>query len=97
MLVTAGGLSPDAACWIEPEHRRFPVPVEALSIIFRAKLCAGLKKAELLGGLPPSLWKKNLVVHCEHAGSGEKVLDYLARYVFRIAITNSRPRRSRSP
>jgi hypothetical protein len=90
MLVTAGGLSPDQTSWIEPQHRRFLVPVEALSIIFRAKICAGLKKAGLLSGVPPSLWKKNWVVHSKHAGRGEKVLDYLARYVFRIAITNSR-------
>jgi len=90
MLVTAGGLSPDGASGVEPQHRRFLVPVEALSIIFRAKICAGLKKAGLLAAVPPSLWKKNWVVHCEHAGRGEKVLDYLARYVFRIAITNSR-------
>ena len=90
MLVTAGGLSPDQTSWIEPNHRHFLVPVEALSIIFRAKICAGLKKAGLLGAVPPSLWKKNWVVHCKHAGHGEKVLDYLARYVFRIAITNSR-------
>src|SRR2546427_580488 len=90
MLVTAGGLSSDHSSWIEPKHRQFLVPVEALSVIFRAKICAGLKKAGLLGGVPPSLWKKNWVVHCQHAGRGEKVLDYLARYVFRIAITNSR-------
>jgi hypothetical protein len=30
------------------------------------------------------------VVHCQHAGAGEKVLGYLARYVFRVAIANSR-------
>jgi len=30
------------------------------------------------------------VVHCQPAGSGAKVLDYLGRYVFRVAITNSR-------
>jgi len=90
MLVTAGGLSSDHSSWIEPRHRRFLVPVEALSIIFRAKICAGLKKAGLLGGVPSSLCKKNWVVHSKHAGRGEKVLDYLARYVFRIAITNSR-------
>src|SRR6266496_1688329 len=30
------------------------------------------------------------VVHCQHAGRGEKVLNYLGRYVFRIAISNSR-------
>ena len=89
MLVTAGGLSPDSS-WIDSKHARFLVPVEALSVIFRAKFCAGLKKAGLLGGLPSSLWKKKWVVHAQHAGRGEKVLDYLGRYVFRIAITNSR-------
>src|SRR5438552_9244633 len=77
MLVTAGGLSSDHSSWIEPKHRQFLVPVEALSVIFRAKICAGLKKAGLLGGVPPSLWKKNWVVHCQHAGRGTKVLDYL--------------------
>jgi Putative transposase len=40
--------------------------------------------------VPREVWKKNWVVHCQHAGSGQKVLDYLGRYVFRIAITNSR-------
>lgn len=89
MLVTAGGLSPDGS-WIDSKHPRFLVPVEALSVIFRAKFCAGLKKAGLLRGLPSSLWKKKWVVHAQHAGRGEKVLDYLGRYVFRIAIANSR-------
>jgi hypothetical protein len=89
MLVTAGGLSPDGS-WIDSKHPRFLVPVEALSVIFRAKFCAGLKKAGRLGGLPSSLWKKKWVVHAQHAGRGEKVLDYLGRYVFRIAIANSR-------
>ncbi len=49
MLVTAGGLSPDGS-WIDPKHPRFLVPVQALSMIFRAKICAGLKKAGLLDG-----------------------------------------------
>lgn len=89
MLVTAGGLSPDGS-WIDSKHPRFLVPVEALSVIFRAKFCAGLKKAGLLGGVPSSLWKRKWVVHAQHAGHGEKVLDYLGRYVFRIAIANSR-------
>jgi hypothetical protein len=29
-------------------------------------------------------------VHCQHAGTGEKVLEYLGRYVHRVAIPNSR-------
>src|SRR2546423_3183146 len=57
MLVTAGGLSA-AGSWIDSKHPKFLVPVEALSVIFRAKFCAGLKKAGLLGGLSSSLWKK---------------------------------------
>jgi hypothetical protein len=28
-------------------------------------------------------------VHCQHAGRGQKVLDYLGRYIFRVAIANS--------
>jgi hypothetical protein len=89
MLVTAGGLSSDGS-WVDCKHSHFLVPVRALSVIFRAKFCAGLKKAGLLGDVPPSFWKKPWIVHCQHAGRGEKVLDYLGRYVFRIAITNSR-------
>jgi hypothetical protein len=89
MLVTAGGLSADHT-WIDSKHAKFLVPVQALSLIFRAKICASLSQAGLLSGLPTALWKKKWVVHCQPAGRGEKVLQYLGRYVFRIAITNSR-------
>jgi len=90
MLVTAGGLSSDGSSWVNLKNPRFLVPVSALSVIFRAKFCAALKKAGLLDGVPSSLWEKKWVVHSQHAGCGDKVLNYLARYVFRIAITNSR-------
>ena len=90
MLVTAGGLSADGSSWVDSKHPGFLVPVRALSVIFRAKFCAGLKKAGLLGEACPSVWKKKWVVHAQHAGRGEKVLGYLGRYVFRIAIANSR-------
>ena len=39
---------------------------------------------------PRQLWSKNWVVHCKAAGQGRQVLYYLARYVFRVAISNSR-------
>jgi hypothetical protein len=90
LLVTAGGISTDGTQWIEPKNPAFLVPVEALSLIFRAKLCAALKKAGLLGQVPPAVWKKKWVVHCQPAGEGQKTLEYLGRYVFRVAITNSR-------
>jgi hypothetical protein len=90
LLVTAGGLSADGSQWIPSRNPKYLVPVEALAVIFRAKMCAALEKAKLLEQVPPQVWKKDWVVHCQPAGSGRKVLDYLGRYVFRIAITNSR-------
>jgi hypothetical protein len=89
-LVTAGGLSRDGTQWLTAKNPAFLVPVQALSLIFRAKVCAALKKAALLDQVPCTVWKKKWVVHCQPAGSGQKVLDYLGRYVFRVAITNSR-------
>ena len=90
LLVTAGGLSPDATRWIPTKYPNYLVPEAALSLIFRAKLCAALKKANLLDQVPRQVWKKDWVVDCKPAGSGRKVLDYLSRYLFRIAIANSR-------
>lgn len=88
LLVPAGGLSADGT-WLTARHPAFLVPGYALSPIFRAKFKAGLKR---LGWFQPTdpCWKQNWHVHCRHAGSGQKVLDYLARYVFRVALVNSR-------
>jgi hypothetical protein len=90
LLVTAGGLSADGQSWVDPKHPQFLVPVRALSILFRAKFCDGLRKAGLLRFVPSAVWKLGWVVHSQHAGRGDKVLEYLGRYVFRIAIANSR-------
>lgn len=90
MLVTAGGLAADSESWIDPKHPRWLVPDPALCVIFRAKFCTGLKKAGLLRFVPTAVWKMRWVVHSQHAGRGDKVLDYLGRYIFRIAIANSR-------
>ena len=91
-LVSAGGLSADGQQWLEPKNPKFLVPVHALSKIFRAKMRDGFQSAGLLASVPPAVWgqHKKWVVHAQHAGQGEKVLEYLGRYVFRIAITNSR-------
>jgi len=90
LLVTAGGLSADRTQWVAAQHPAYLVPVQALSVLFRAKLCAGLKRAGLLATVPPAGWQKGWVVHCQPAGRGDQVLDYLGRYVFRVAISNSR-------
>src|SRR5206468_9378593 len=56
---------------------------------FRAEICAALNRAGLLGQVPPVIWATPWVVHCQHAGRGQKVLDYLGRYICRVAIANS--------
>jgi hypothetical protein len=90
LLVTAGGLSADGARWIAPKNPAYLVPVRALSVIFRAKICAAVQQAGLLEQVPSAVWKKPWVVHAQPAGRGGQVLEYLGRYVFRIAISNSR-------
>jgi len=91
VLVTAGGWREGHAPGWTPCHRPdFLVPGRALSILFRAKLRDALRHAGLGDRLPPEVWRKNWIVHLQHAGSGDKVLEYLARYVFRIALVNSR-------
>ena len=89
LLVSAGGWSEDQR-WVPPKHPTFFVPVRALSVIFRAKMRHALAQAHWLEPTPQKTWTQPWVVHCQHAGAGEKVLGYLARYAFRVAITNSR-------
>jgi len=89
-LVSAGGLSADAQHWLAAKNPAFLVPVRSLSVIFRAKIRDRLHSAQLLDQVPTSVWEQNWVVHAQHAGTGQKVLDYLGRYVCRIAISQSR-------
>jgi predicted RNA-binding Zn-ribbon protein involved in translation (DUF1610 family) len=90
LIVTAGGLSADRTRWIAPKNPAFLVPVHALSVIVRAKMCAALKRAGVLDQVPGAGWTTAWVVHAQPAGNGHRVLDYLARYLFRVAICNSR-------
>ena len=89
LLVTGGALSHDGNEWLAG-NPAFLMPEAALAEIFRAKLCAALKKAGLLAQVPRQVWKKDWVVHGKAAGQGRQVLNYLARYIFRVAISNSR-------
>ena len=71
--------------------RAFLVPVKALAKLMRGKLRAAFQKQRPDLVLPDAVWSKPWVVHCTPWGEGvQAVLDYLARYVFRVAITNTR-------
>jgi hypothetical protein len=89
-IVTGGGLSA-AGRWV-PSRKHFLVPVKALSRIFRAKFRDQLKKSELFAQVPSPVWRKDWVVHSEPVGSGTQAFQYLAPYIFRVAISNNRLR-----
>jgi len=93
-IVTGGGLANGSER--VPSRKKLFVPVRALSKLFRGKFLAMLAAAGL--GIPghfeslvSSLYKKDWVVYCrppfEDAG---KVVQYLARYTHRVAISNNR-------
>jgi Putative transposase/Transposase zinc-binding domain len=90
-LVTGGGLTADGR-W-RSASPDFLVPVKALSPIFRAKFREQLKKTPLFTQVEPRLWRKDWVVHCEPVGSGAQAFQYLAPYIFRVAISNNRLRK----
>jgi Putative transposase len=91
-LVTAGGVSPDGKDWLATRPGFF-LPVRVLSRHLRRLFEQALKRKhkELFARVPTRVWKQDWVVHCVPWGQGQHgVLDYLARYVFRIAITERR-------
>ena len=89
-LVTGGGVSADRGSWC-PARNGFLVPPKALAKLVRGKLKALLRRRRPDLLLPAEAWRKPWIVHITSWGQGEPaVLDYLARYVFRVAITNAR-------
>ena len=92
MLVTGGGVTDDGQSWRDLPGR-FLVPVKALSKLIAARFRDALKKAnpDAFRRLPRAIWRREWCSFCKHYGHAKQaVVDYLARYAFRIAITNAR-------
>lgn len=88
-IIPAGGLSSDRKKWI-PARNSFYLPVRALSRIFRAKFKAEMVRLGLIDQIKPGVWAAEWIVNCQAVGSPEASLKYLAPYVFRVAISDSR-------
>jgi hypothetical protein len=88
-IVPGGALSSTDGLW-HPSRTDFYLPVQALSIIFKAKFRDAMKEADLFDQIPPQLWQIEWNVNSQAIGSSEASLKYLAPYVFRVAISNSR-------
>ena len=104
-LVTAGGLSPDAASWI-PSGRKYLFPVEVMGQMLRGKMLAALRRMHALGHLDrfddfrdpqgfellmSRLARCRWVVYAKRPfREARHVVAYLGRYTHRVAISNSR-------
>ena len=101
-IVTGGGVDRDGA-WHHLKgckgNRNFLFPVHALSKVFRAKMLAALTKelATTETAIPKDVRKaamsKDWVMFSRPPAKGvNQVLDYIGRYAYRVAISNSRIR-----
>lgn len=88
-LIPGGGMRPDGT-WA-PARKDFLVPVRALSTIFRGKFMAKAKRMLPDQAWSADVWKHDWVVYAKRTVQRpEAVLNYLGRYVHRVAIANSR-------
>jgi hypothetical protein len=92
MLVTGGGVTADGTAWHEAP-KDFLVPVRKLSPMIAKRFAAALEKThpELFAQIPAAVWRREWCSYCKPYDKGQDaVLNYLARYVFRVALTNHR-------
>ncbi len=93
VLVSAGGISDDGTEWLEPVNKDFLIPQKLLSARVREKFKKKLKRKEpeIFKQIESKLWYSGWNSFLKYYGSGKEcVLRYLARYVFRIVISDSR-------
>ena len=92
MMVTGGGVTRDGTAWHDAPNK-YLVPVKKLSRRIARLFEAVLHKQhpDLFKQIPAKIWQQAWCTYSKPYGTGkEAVLRYLARYVFRIAITQNR-------
>lgn len=97
-VVPGGGISEDGMEWVACA-RRFFISVRRLSLLFKGKFLALLKKevfkekikVENFQNLLDEAYEKAWVVYAKKPfGGPEQVLEYLGRYTHKVAISNHR-------
>jgi len=92
MLVSGGGVTADGNSWREGPPN-FLVPVRKLSplIARRFREAISRQRPDLFARIPKKTWKREWCSYCKPTGEGrEAVVQYLARYVYRVAINRHR-------
>jgi hypothetical protein len=88
-VATGGALSTQDQKW-HPSKTDFYLPVKALSKIFKAEFRDEMVKAGLFDHFPAEIWQLDWNVNCQPVGQSHDGIKYLAPYVFKVAISNSR-------
>ncbi len=88
-IVPGGALSSKNNAW-HCSRLDFFLPVRAMSKIFKAKFRDLMIKAGRFDDIPPEVWNIDWNVDCQPIGSSLESVRYLAPYVFKVAISNTR-------
>lgn len=89
-VVPAGGLDRNTGLW-KNSQADYCVPERVLSALVKAKFRDLMKQANLFAQIPKRAWRRDWGVDVQAVGNNtEGVLKYLAPYVFRVAISDSR-------
>ncbi|MDH3712176.1 MAG: transposase [Cyclobacteriaceae bacterium] len=89
VIIPAGGVNQEGTQWL-PSRDDFFLPVKALSKIFRGKFKELVRDLDSYSTIEAKQWNRGWNVHCQLIGNGEEATKYLARYVFRVGISNHR-------
>jgi hypothetical protein len=88
-IVAGGAFTTEDQKWHKARNN-FYLPVKALSIIYRAKFKNLMNSLGLLAFIPKDVWQIDWNVNCKAVGNANASMKYLAPYVFRVAISDSR-------
>jgi len=88
-VVPGGAISKTDGRW-HPSRIDFFLPVKAISKIFKAKFRDEMRKKGLDSYIPSDVWSQAWIVNCKAIANSMHSVKYLAPYVFKVAISNSR-------
>lgn len=92
-IVPGGGVEVDESgqtvAW-QATPNNFLVHHGTLIRVYKAKLADQFRACGLYDAVPKDAWNRKFVVDLEPVGDGQAVLKYLAPYVHRVAISDSR-------
>jgi len=75
-----------------PADPAWLLPVRRVSARLRARMRLRLRRTapELYAQVPAAAWRQAWVVHSQPAGRGAEALSYLARYIYKTALSSAR-------